>query len=38
MERQLRRQHGEQPSPVSPEAAFPTPPLPTQASKEKARA
>ena len=39
-ERQLRRQHGERPGPVSPEAAFPTPPLPTQAgaSKEKARA
>ncbi|MDR3655232.1 MAG: NADH-quinone oxidoreductase subunit NuoH [Mycobacterium sp.] len=40
MERQLRRQRGERPSPVSPEAAFPTPPLPAQAgaSKEKARA
>ncbi len=38
MQRQLRHQHGERPSPVSPEAAFPTPPLPTQASKEKARA
>ncbi|MGZ6777775.1 MAG: complex I subunit 1/NuoH family protein, partial [Mycobacterium sp.] len=41
MERQLRR-HGELPSPVSPEAAFPTPPLPQlpgkHASKEKARA
>ena len=40
MERQLRRQRGERPGPVSPEAAFPTPPLPAQAgaSKEKARA
>lgn len=44
MERQLRRQRGERPSPVTPEAAFPTPPLPTKAlatpvgaSKEKAR-
>ena len=35
MERQLRRQQGERPAV---EEAFPTPPLPTHASKEKARA
>ncbi|MCV6970221.1 NADH-quinone oxidoreductase subunit NuoH [Mycobacterium bohemicum] len=36
MERQLRRQQGS--GPVGAETAFPTPPLPTRASKEKARA
>jgi NADH-quinone oxidoreductase subunit H len=38
MERQLRRGHGDRPAPVSPGVAYPTPPLPTHASKEKARA
>ncbi|MEE6176181.1 NADH-quinone oxidoreductase subunit NuoH [Mycobacterium sp. 050134] len=39
MDRQLRRKDGERPTPVSPGAAFPTPPLPGKhASKEKARA
>jgi NADH-quinone oxidoreductase subunit H len=38
MDRQFRREHGGRPRPVNTESAFPTPPLPTQPSKEKARA
>ncbi|WP_156688644.1 NADH-quinone oxidoreductase subunit NuoH [Mycobacterium sp. Marseille-P9652] len=38
MERHLRRQDGDLPTPVAPGAAYPTPPMPAHASKEKARA